>query len=190
MRGTNYVKHRLCVIESAAVAQLTLAAHRVLLRLEIELLHNAGKNNGALIVTYNDFEQFGIRRKSIADAIRLLVKVGLVAITDRGWRAADHGRPARYRITYLPAYGKPPTDEWETYIPNHPRSGAKIQKLRVVAKSPLQENKIQGRKRHYIGGENAPTWTPFSRGRKRPYLLEFLPLLPTGRGAVAHSRDA
>jgi hypothetical protein len=121
MRRDNYVKRRLGLNESAAMAELTLAAHRVLLRLEIELLKHAGKNNGALIVTYNDFVAFGMHRSTIAPAIRLLVEVGLIAITDRGWRTAQYGRPARYRITYLPAYGKPPTDEWLTYVPTKKR---------------------------------------------------------------------
>jgi hypothetical protein len=121
MKGDNYVKRRLSLNESAAMAQLTLAAHRALLRLEIELLKHGGRNNGALIVTYNDFVAFGMHRSTIAPAIRQLVKVGLVAITDRGWRAAQYGRPARYRITYLPAYGKPPTDEWLNYVPTQKR---------------------------------------------------------------------
>ena len=124
MKGDNYIKRRLCLIESAAMAQLTLAAHRVLLRLEIELLKHAGKNNGALIVTYNDFVAFGIRRMSIAPAIRLLVEVGLIEVTDRGWRTAEHGRPAKYRLTYLPAYGKPPTDEWASWIQGNKRQGS------------------------------------------------------------------
>jgi hypothetical protein len=116
-RGDNYVKRRRSLNESAAMAQLTLAAHRILLRLEIELLTHGGKNNGKLIVTYDDFEQFGIRRKSIAPAIRMLVAVGLIEITRPGWRLATHGRPAQYRLTYLEAFGKPPTDEWKAYAP-------------------------------------------------------------------------
>jgi hypothetical protein len=172
MKGNNYVKHRLCLIESPAMAELTLAAHRLLLRLEIELLKHAGKDNGALIVTYNDFEQFGIRRKSVASAIRLLVKVGLVTITDRGWRAAEHGRPAKYRLTYLPAYGKPPTDEWEAYIPNRPRSQGNS-KSPCSSKNVLQKTKFTSKNATTrCRGENAPTENKI-QGRKRPYLLEF-----------------
>jgi hypothetical protein len=138
--GDNYVKRRRSFNESAAIAALTLAAHRVLLRLEVELLRHGGKNNGKLICTYDDFKQFGIRRMSIAPAIRLLVEVGLIEITDRGWRLAAHGRPAQYRLTYLPAYGKPPTDEWKAYTPAQ---------THVVAKTPLHGAEIQERKRYY-----------------------------------------
>jgi hypothetical protein len=116
-RFDNYIKRHRSLNESAAMAALTLAAHRVLLRLEIEHLRNAGKNNGKLICPYDDFVAFGIRRHAIAPAIRLLVRVGLIEITLRGWRAAAHGRPARYRLTYLEAFGKPPTDEWKACAP-------------------------------------------------------------------------
>jgi hypothetical protein len=116
-RSDNFIKRRRSLNESAAMAALTLAAHRVLLRLEIELMQHAGRNNGKLICTFDDFEQFGIRRKSIAPAIRLLATVGLVEITLRGWRLASYGRPARYRLTYLESFGKPPTDEWMAYAP-------------------------------------------------------------------------
>jgi hypothetical protein len=104
-------------VSTQAYPQLTLAAHRVLMRLEIELMQHGGKNNGKLIVTYNDFVAFGIPRSTVAPAIRLLVNVRLIEITVRGWRAAEHGRPAQYRLTYVPAYGKDPTDEWRDYVP-------------------------------------------------------------------------
>jgi hypothetical protein len=120
-RSEAFIKRRRCLNESAAMAALTLAAHRALLRLEIELMQHGGKNNGKLIVTYNDFVAFGMHRSTVAPAIRLLVEVGLVEITVRGWRLATHGRPARYRLTYLEAYGKPPTDEWAAYLPSHDR---------------------------------------------------------------------
>jgi hypothetical protein len=121
----------------------------VLLRLEIEHMRQGGQDNGKLICTFDNFEQFGVRRMSIAPAIRLLVKVGLVQITDRGWRAAEHGRPAKYRLTYLPAYSEPPTDEWEAYIPNRPRAGGQNSKSPCSSESATTENKIQERKRYY-----------------------------------------
>jgi hypothetical protein len=92
-RSDNFIKRRRSLNESAAMAALTLAAHRVLLRLEIELMQHGGTNNGKLICTFDDLEQFGIRRKSIAAAIRLLAVVGLIEITLPGWRRAAHGRP-------------------------------------------------------------------------------------------------
>ena len=131
-RSDNFIKRRRSLNESAAMAALTLAAHRVLLRLEIELMQHGGKNNGKLIVTYNNFVAFGMHRSTVAPAIRQLVNVGLVEITLRGWRLAANGRPARYRLTYLDAFGKPPTDEWKAYTP--------IQKR---CQSPAQNSKFR-----------------------------------------------
>ena len=116
-RGEAFIKRRRSLNESTAMAALTLAAHRVLVRLEIELMQHGGKNNGKLIVTYNNFVAFGMHRSTVAPAIRLLATLGLIEITLRGWRLAAHGRPARYRLTYLEAFGKPPTDEWKAYPP-------------------------------------------------------------------------
>jgi hypothetical protein len=110
-----YVKHRRELLESPAWRALTLAAIRVIERLEIELMRHAGKNNGNLIVTYDQFVQHGIRRKSIAPAIQLLVDVRLLEITQRGWRSAGQHRPAHYRLTFLPTAGAPATDEWKGY---------------------------------------------------------------------------
>jgi hypothetical protein len=116
-REPAYVKHRREMLESPAWRCLTLSAHRVLERLEIEHMRHAGQDNGKLIVTYNDLVAFGLKRDSIAPAIRLLVEIGLIQITQRGWRLAVHGRPAKYRITYLEAFGKAPTDDWKTFVP-------------------------------------------------------------------------
>jgi len=74
-RGEAFIKRRRSLNESAAMAELTLAAHRVLLRLEIELMQHGGKNNGKLIVTYNNFVAFGMHRSTVAPAIRQLVNV-------------------------------------------------------------------------------------------------------------------
>jgi hypothetical protein len=169
-----FVKRRRSLNESAAMAALTLGAHRALLRLEIELMQHGGKNNGKLIVTYNDLVAFGMDRSTIAPAIRLLANVGLVEITRRGWRAAEHGRPDQYRLTYLEAYGKPPTDEWKTYVPEQKkrrRSVAKNSKFR-------RENHTTAcRPENHTtpGPENHTTWKPKPRAEKPHYILEILP---------------
>jgi Type III restriction enzyme, res subunit len=47
----------------------SLSAHRALARIEIELAHHGGNDNGKLPVTFDDFVQYGVRRHSI-DASR------------------------------------------------------------------------------------------------------------------------
>ena len=48
------------MLESAAYRVMSLSAHRLLDRLEIEHAHHGGRDNGKLPVTYGDFENYGI----------------------------------------------------------------------------------------------------------------------------------
>ena len=47
------------MLESPAYRVLSLSAHRVLARLEIEIGHHGGHDNGKLQVTYESFVQYG-----------------------------------------------------------------------------------------------------------------------------------
>lgn len=113
-----FIAHRVEMLESPAWASLGFAARRCLDRLEIEHAGHGGKDNGALPVTYDDFAAFGIRRKSIAPAIRQLVAAGLVEITRQGRGGnAEYRQPSQYRLTYLPTAKANPTDDWRRYTP-------------------------------------------------------------------------
>jgi hypothetical protein len=103
------------MLESYAYRALSLSAHRVLARLEIELAGQGGakpsdgffKNqNGKLKVTFGDFQAYGIDRHSIAPAIRLCEALGFIQVTERGRAGnADYRTPNLYRLTYVPADG-------------------------------------------------------------------------------------
>ena len=58
------------MLESPAYRVMSLSAHRLLARVEIELAHHGGHDNGALPVTYKNCVDFGIERHSIAPAQR------------------------------------------------------------------------------------------------------------------------
>ena len=91
---------------------MTLADRRVLDRLCIEHMAHAGSENGNLKCTYGDFEACGIRRKSIAPALRRLEALGLIETIEKGTIAKGEFRfPARYRLTFL-AGNIPATHEW------------------------------------------------------------------------------
>src|SRR5258705_11213239 len=51
-----YVVHTSRMLNSLAFRTLSLTGHRILARIELELCRHAGKDNGTLIVTYDDFE--------------------------------------------------------------------------------------------------------------------------------------
>jgi len=114
--GDQFVAHSREMRESFAWRFLPNNARRVLDRLELEHMHHGGAENGSLICTYSDFVKSGLRRQSIALAIRQCVALGFLVITREGQRcASDFNRvPAQYFLTYLQGAGKSlePTHAW------------------------------------------------------------------------------
>jgi hypothetical protein len=95
------------MLESPAYRQLSLSAHRVLDRIEIELGHHGGNDNGRLPVTYEDFVKYGIDRHAVAPAIRELVALGFIEVTEQGYAGiAGHRSPNRFRLTSQPVQGQ------------------------------------------------------------------------------------
>jgi hypothetical protein len=104
--------------ESPAYRVLSLAAHRVLDRLEIELGHHGGKENSNLIVTYRQFEDYGIHKDSVGPAIREAAALGFIEITEHGCAGnAGFSKANRFRLTYRPAVGAPSdgSHEWRRF---------------------------------------------------------------------------
>lgn len=99
--------------ESPAWRVLSQSGHRVLSRLEIEMAHHGGKDNGKLPTTFDQFEEYGIHRHAIAPAIREVVALGFVEITEKGRAGnAEWRRPSLFRLTYRETPLCKPTDEW------------------------------------------------------------------------------
>src|SRR5262249_60035859 len=99
---------------------LSLSARRAVDRIEIELAHHGGNDNGRLPVTFDDFDEYRINRHSIAPALRELEALGFIEITERGragngeWR-----RPHLFRLTYRYVGNAQPTDEWQRIKTDH-----------------------------------------------------------------------
>jgi hypothetical protein len=107
--------HTIEMMQSPAFRVLSLAARRVLDRIEIELAQHGGKDNGNLPCTYDDFEKFGIHRHCIAPAIRELVALGFIEITRVGRAGnAEFRIPHLFLITHKPTDdGLPARDDWK-----------------------------------------------------------------------------
>jgi hypothetical protein len=89
--------------ESPAYRVLTLSAHRILDRLEIEFAKHGFKpeENGQLPCTYEDFVEYGISRNEIAPAIRELSALGIVRVTRRGSAGNEaHRQTTLFLLTY------------------------------------------------------------------------------------------
>jgi hypothetical protein len=101
------------MLESPAYRVLSLAAHRVLARIEIELAHHGGHDNGKLPVTYEQFVEYGIDRHSVAPGIRELSALGIAEVTEKGRAGnAEFRRPNLFRLTYHYVGRAEPTHEW------------------------------------------------------------------------------
>lgn len=101
------------MLESPAYRALSLSGHRVLARLEIELGHHAGHDNGKLPTTFDDFQTYGVHRQAIAPAIRELVALGFIEVIQAGRAGnAEWRRPSLYRLTYRHQELTQPTDDW------------------------------------------------------------------------------
>ena len=101
------------MLESPAFQVLSLSAHRVLNRLEIEHAHHGGNDNGKLPVTFNQFGECGIDRHAIAPAIREVCALGFAEITEHGQAGnREFRRPNLFRLTYRDCGRAAPTNEW------------------------------------------------------------------------------
>lgn len=109
------------MLYSPAYRALSLSGHRVISRIELELGKHGGdapksgkRENGKLVVTFDDFEEYGIDRHSILGAIREVVALGFVAITEAGRAGnAEFRAPNKFRLTYRPTQGVDATEDWE-----------------------------------------------------------------------------
>jgi hypothetical protein len=90
------------LMESPALRVLSRAAHLALLRIEIELRHHGGRDNGKLPVTKQNFVEFGIHQDAVAPALRELEALGLIRITQRGrGGSAEFRQPNHFLLNFI-----------------------------------------------------------------------------------------
>ncbi len=109
-----WIPHRLKLLVSPAWRHRPIPLAKILERIEIEHMRHAGKENGHLIVSYDQLVEHGVSRRTIRGSIDLGVALGLLEVRQSGEWAGDVRTPNMYRLTYLPEKDrKAPTDEWE-----------------------------------------------------------------------------
>jgi hypothetical protein len=114
--GGQFIARLIEMLESPAYRVLSRSGHMVLARIEIELGHHGGNDNGRLPVTTENFIEYGMHRTSVAPAIREAEALGFIRITERGHGGnAEYRSPNRFYLTYAhtnDSKRRPPTDEW------------------------------------------------------------------------------
>ena len=89
------------LIASPALRILSRAGHLALLRIELELRQHAGRCNGKLIVTKEQFVEFGLHPRMVAPALRELEALGIIRIEHGRGGNAEHRQPNRFLLNYL-----------------------------------------------------------------------------------------
>ncbi len=103
------------MLESPAWQAMPPCAIQVLFRVGLEHTRKGGKQNGELIVPYDDFIAYGLSsRPMVAKGIRVADALGFLDITAKGFRSYGLGRcPSRYGITwYGRSDGTPASNRW------------------------------------------------------------------------------
>ncbi len=77
-KGEPWVWLTMSYLESPAYRALTGNALKLLSRLQIEHLAHGGACNGNLIVTHDQFQEYGIRLASVSEAIKLCEYLGFL----------------------------------------------------------------------------------------------------------------
>jgi hypothetical protein len=143
--GGQFAPRLIEMLRSPAYRALSLSARRILDRIEIELADHGGTDNGKLPVTFDDFEQYGIHRHSIGPAIREVVVLGFVEITELGRAGnAEWRKPSLFRLTYRNTKYAP-TNEWQKITEEQAELIARIARIaphRPAAKPVSGKNKI------------------------------------------------
>ena len=100
----------------SSLAACSPAARRILERLEIEHLRHGAQNNGELFVSFGQFVDYGVSRRSDPSHVDSLAKLwGFCRSPGPTRTASDIRPPNAYRLTYVPAKGAgAPTDEWKS----------------------------------------------------------------------------
>jgi hypothetical protein len=141
--GMSFVQKSVALLESRAMRGLSRHAHLMLLRFEVEHCHHAGKENGYLIVTYDQFVEWGIRRNDIKTTLDELARARLLVVEHKGRARHGDGDPSLYRLTYLkakfvPVTGSPyylePSNDWQKLSakPRKRSNGSAAQYPRVI----------------------------------------------------------
>lgn len=102
-------------LESPAYRTLSINGRRTLDRLKVEHIAHGRVHNGELIVTHDQFIEYGVTSDLVADGIDECVFKGLVKIR-RGRAGNGTAHPNVYTLTFDGTFdGLPATNEWRRF---------------------------------------------------------------------------
>ena len=146
------------MLEAPAYRALSRSAHLVIARIEIELGHHGGNDNGRLPVTTEDFVAYGMHRGSVAPAIREAEALGFIRVTEHGRGGnAEYRSPNYFFLTFAHnrnSRAQPPTHDWR-----------RIRTMRKRRRLPVRRVPTKTRERLRLASEAGASG---SRSKSRP----------------------
>jgi hypothetical protein len=124
------------MLESYGWRAMSSNARLVVDCIAVEHMAHAATMNGALGVSFDRFETFGIRRGTIASAIAEAVTIGFVDLVEKGTRGWGEyrGKTSVFRVAWLPSnQGEPATTRWRRFQSlDEARRAATVARKRVT----------------------------------------------------------
>jgi hypothetical protein len=160
------------LLESYAWRALSRAARRVIDRIVIEHLAHAGRENGKLIVRYEDFIEYGIHPESIAPAQREACALGLIIMTERGRAGnAEYRTPHKWAVAFVKGKRGATASTWKRFqsLPEAKAVAAEARSTKDT--NAVAKGKAQARRRAFRNKTPLPDSVvvslPDSGGRNR-----------------------
>jgi DNA-binding transcriptional MocR family regulator len=147
------------MLESPAYRVLSLSAHRILSRIEVEFAHHAGKDNGQLPVTFDDFAEYGVHRMAIGPALEELEALGFIEITAHGKpaEAAEYRRPNKFMLMSRPKMkGSENKCGWRRFSSLEEAEFAATAARKNAARKSKERRSRDGKKKKAASTENVP----------------------------------
>jgi hypothetical protein len=165
----------IAMLESPAYRTLSLSAHMVISRIEVELAHHGGNDNGQLPVTVDQFVEYGMHRSSVAPAIREAEALGFIRVERGRGGNADYRRPNKFYLTYSNWRGskaEPPSHDWKRI-----KSMEEAQRIAREARAAKDPNavtfgKFAWRRRNLKSLADRQKWGEENVRRKRAEMAE------------------
>jgi hypothetical protein len=143
---------------------LNQSVHRVLMRLEIDLGHHGGTENGRLAVTFKQFARFGVDPQAIAPSLRVLAALGIVKKTKQGAGGrTEHHDASEYCLTYRHTDTANPTNDWRA-IKSIEEAKALAAAARKAKEPEFVERSLRSHKKRFSGVEKPQS----PRGKNHP----------------------
>jgi hypothetical protein len=191
-----FTPHLVEMVESPAWSILSRTARQILDYCEIKLARR-WEENGRLIMTHDELIAYGVHRNAIAPAIRELVALGFIEVTEQGRAGnAEFRRPTKVRVTYLKTRDAPPAHEWRHITENDATMIAKgARRPGSNSAAPKKQNSTPGKRTDFTPEKRTETQygkrTESVEKRTENFSTETVLLSPSTllRGAVPMQPD-